>query len=135
MRTTLTVFFESPFYIGLFERWEDGCLQAARVVFGAEPTDAQVLAWVLDHYAALRFSPPVAGGTERPLADNPKRRQRQAGKAAQRMGGTKAQQALQAAREENAETRKNAEKARREEAEARKRTLKEEKRKAKHKGR
>ena len=33
----LTVFFEDPFWIGVFERIENGRLSAAKVTFGAEP--------------------------------------------------------------------------------------------------
>ena len=33
----LTVFFEEPFWVGIFERIEDGKLSVAKVTFGAEP--------------------------------------------------------------------------------------------------
>ena len=32
----LTVFFEEPFWVGIFERIEDGKLSAAKVTFGAD---------------------------------------------------------------------------------------------------
>ena len=32
-----TIFFEEPFWVGIFERIEDGKLSAAKVTFGAEP--------------------------------------------------------------------------------------------------
>ena len=35
----LTVFFEEPFWVGIFERIEDGKLSVAKVTFGAEPKD------------------------------------------------------------------------------------------------
>ena len=35
----LTVYFEEPFWIGVFERIEDGKLSVAKVTFGAEPKD------------------------------------------------------------------------------------------------
>ena len=38
----LTVFFEDPFWIGIFERIEDGRLSVAKVTFGAEPKDYEV---------------------------------------------------------------------------------------------
>ena len=34
-----TVYFEDPFWVGVYERSQDGKLEAARVVFGAEPKD------------------------------------------------------------------------------------------------
>ena len=44
---TLTVFFDDPFWVGVFERADGGRLSVCRVVFGAEPRDAEVLALVL----------------------------------------------------------------------------------------
>ena len=38
----LTVFFEDPFGVGIFERIEDGRLSVAKVTFGAEPKDYEV---------------------------------------------------------------------------------------------
>ena len=38
----LTVFFEDPFWVGVFERIEDGRLSVAKVTFGAEPKDYEV---------------------------------------------------------------------------------------------
>ena len=35
----LTVYFEEPFWVGVFERIEDGKLSVAKVTFGAEPKD------------------------------------------------------------------------------------------------
>ena len=41
----LTVFFEEPFWIGVFERIEDGKLSVAKVTFGAEPKDYDLRRW------------------------------------------------------------------------------------------
>ena len=38
----LTVFFEEPFWVGIFERIEDGKLSVAKVTFGAEPKDYDI---------------------------------------------------------------------------------------------
>ena len=38
----LTVFFEDPFWVGIFERVESGKLSVCRVVFGSEPKDYEV---------------------------------------------------------------------------------------------
>lgn len=35
----LTVFFEEPFWVGVFERIENGKLSVSKVTFGAEPKD------------------------------------------------------------------------------------------------
>ena len=42
----LTVYFEEPFWVGIFERTEDGKLFVAKVTFGAEPKDYEVLEYV-----------------------------------------------------------------------------------------
>jgi hypothetical protein len=39
----LTVYFEEPFWVGVFERIQDGKLSVAKVTFGAEPRDNEVL--------------------------------------------------------------------------------------------
>ena len=41
-RIELTVFFEEPFWVGVFERIEDGKLSVCKVTFGAEPKDYDV---------------------------------------------------------------------------------------------
>ena len=38
----LTVYFEEPFWVGVFERIEDGKLSVAKVTFGAELNDYEV---------------------------------------------------------------------------------------------
>lgn len=131
---TLTVFFEDPFWVGLFERVEDGKLAAARHVFGAQPSDREVYERLPTLRASLRFSPPVEGAVFRPAAENPKRRQRQAAKALEAGVGTKSQQALAAAREEIKAERRQRRKARDEAEEARRFRLRQEKKKARHRG-
>ena len=58
-----TVLFEGPFWIGLYEREENGLYAACKVTFGAEPSDAEVYAFLNRHWGSLRFSPAVAAGT------------------------------------------------------------------------
>jgi hypothetical protein len=48
----LTVFFEDPFWVGIFERIEHGKLSASKVIFGAEPKDYEVWEYVLKNYEA-----------------------------------------------------------------------------------
>ena len=57
--TKLTVFFEAPFWIGVFERIERRKLSVCKVVFGAEPKDYEVWEYLLKNYSRLRFSPSV----------------------------------------------------------------------------
>ena len=47
-KAKLTVLFDPPFWIGLFERERAGRYEACRVVFGAEPRDIEVYACILD---------------------------------------------------------------------------------------
>ena len=65
----LTVYFEEPFWVGVFERITDGKLSVRKVTFGAEPKDYDVLDFVLRHYHDLKFSPaqerPKANGAQR----------------------------------------------------------------------
>ena len=94
MKASLKVFFENPFWVGVFERIEDGKLSVCKVTFGAEPKSYEILEYALQHYYELVFSPAIE--TEiRKAADNPKRRSRNARKQLENIGiGTKSQQAL-----------------------------------------
>lgn len=130
----LTVFFEGPFWVGVFERMSGGKLSVCKVTFGAEPKDYEVWDFVLTHYYELKFS--AALETEvKQIADNPKRRQRSARKQLQPSGiGTKSQQALQMQREAIKKQRKQIGKEQQEAEKQRKFDLKQEKRRARHRG-
>ena len=54
---TLTVYFEKPFWVGVFERIDNGQLSVAKIIFGAEPKDCEILDYVNKHYTKLQFSP------------------------------------------------------------------------------
>ena len=134
MEARLTVYFGDPFWVGVFERIEDGKLSVCKVTFGAEPKDCEVWEFVLKHYYELKFSPAVESGV-RQTADNPKRRQRNARKQLEHTGiGTKSQQALQK-QHEAMKTEQRRESREQRDAEARRRfALKREKRREKHNG-
>ena len=134
MEAKLTVYFDDPFWVGVFERIEDGKLSVCKVTFGAEPKDCEVWEFVLKHYYELKFSPAVESGV-RQTADNPKRRQRNARKQLEHTGiGTKSQQALQK-QHEAMKTEQRRESREQRDAEARRRfALKREKRREKHNG-
>lgn len=72
----LSVFFEDPFWVGVFERIEDGRLSVAKVTFGAEPKDYEIYDFVLKHYYSLQFSPAVEVAVAEKYI-NPKRMQRE----------------------------------------------------------
>lgn len=102
----LTVFFEDPFWVGVFERVEYRKLSVAKVTFGAETKDYEVLEFINRNYYHLQFSPAV----ETVIKDtkkNPKRAQRDAKKQTLETGiGTKSQQALKLQQEQNKQERK-----------------------------
>jgi len=134
MKASLTVFFEDPFWVGVFERIEDGKLSVCKVTFGAEPKDYEVWEFVLQHYYELAFSPAVQI-EPRQAADNPKRRSRAARKQTEQTGiGTKSQQALQLQREQNKTERKEKSKEERLAEAERLFSLKQQKKKEKRRG-
>ena len=131
----LTVFFEDPFWVGVFERRIGKKLSVCKVTFGAEPKDCEVLEFVLNHYYELSFSPAITVGS-RQTADNPKRRQREARKQMEQSGiSTKSQEALRLQREEMKTERRQISREEREEEEARRFELKQMKRKERKDGR
>ena len=130
----LTVFFEDPFWVGVFERIENGKLSACKVTYGEEPKDFEVWEFVLKHYDQLKFSPSV-DVVARKEAVNPKRMQREIRKQSAAGIGTKSQQALQLQREENKMERKAASREQREAEKQRQFALKQQKQKEKHRGR
>ena len=131
----LTVFFEEPFWSGVFERISDGRLSVCKVTFGAEPKDYEVYDFILKNYYELEFSPAV--DTEvRKVMHNPKRLQRDAKKQLQSKGiGTKSQQALQLQREQMKTERKKVSREQKEAEKKRLFELKQQKKKGKHRGR
>lgn len=90
----LTVFFEEPFWMGIFECISVGKLSVCKVTFGAEPKDYEVYDFVLKNYYQLRFSLAVATDVKE-SGRNPKWIKREVRKQIQNTGiGTKSQQAL-----------------------------------------
>ena len=130
----LTVYFEEPFWIGVFERIEDGKLSVAKVTFGAEPKDYEVQEYIQKHYASLKFSPAV-DAVVKDIKRNPKRMQREARRQMQETGiGTKSQQALKLQQEQDKQKRKVRSREKKEAEELRKFELKQQKKREKHKG-
>ena len=134
-RITCTVFFEDPFWVGVWERSSDNAYACAKCTFGAEPSDAEVLSFLLNSYTDLMFSEPSVETSRPPSASNPKRAQRLAARAVRQVGiGTKAQQALKSQYEANKQEHRALSREQRLMQEERKFQLKQEKRKAKHRG-
>ena len=131
----LTVFFEDPFWVGVFERIENGKLSVAKVTFGAEPKDYEIYEFVLKHYYDLQFSPAVATVVKE-SKQNPKRIQREIKKSLAQTGiGTKSQQALKLQQEQNKQERKARSREQKLAEAERLFELKQQKKKEKHRGR
>ena len=135
VRITLTVYFEEPFWVGVFERCENGLLSVSKTTFGAEPKEYEVLEFVRNRYLGLRFSPAVAAEVKAP-GKNPKRVQREIRTAMEKTGiGTKSQQALKLQQEQNKLERKVRTREQKEAEAERLFALKQQKKKEKHRGR
>lgn len=131
----LMVFFEDPFWVGVFERVSGERLSVCKVTFGAEPKDYEVYDFVVRNYYRLRFSPAVATGVKE-AGRNPKRIQREVKKQIQNVGiGTKSQQALKLQQEQWKTERKTAGREQREAEKRRQFELKQQKKKGKRRGR
>ncbi|MBD5143050.1 MAG: YjdF family protein, partial [Ruminococcus sp.] len=55
----LTVFFEHPFWIGIFEHIENGKFTVCKVTFGAEPKNYEIYDFIIKKYYQLKFSSAV----------------------------------------------------------------------------
>ena len=107
---SFTVLFQPPFWVGIAERWDKEGYSAARVVFGAEPTDARIYEWLEEEWYRLRFT------QERGVS-------------------TRAQEALSRQREQEGLARKRDAQERREQQRQEKYLLRQQKKRAKKRGR
>ncbi len=136
----LTVFFDGQFWVGVVEQEDDEGLKVARHLFGAEPSDSEVYAFVrraipslLDEVAAV--SPANAAASSPPKL-NPKRRKREAAAAVRAQGvSTFAQEALKRDLEARKQASQRKTRQQAEEARDYKRQIKVEKARERHRGR
>lgn len=136
MKCSLTVLFEAPFWIGLYERIDENKYEVCKITFGAEPKDYEIYDFLLKNWDKLKFSPSIEAEVSQERKINPKRMQREINSHLQNKGiGTKAQQALKLQHEQNKIERKTKSRERREAEQDRQYALRQEKKKAKHRGR
>lgn len=136
IKSSLTIMFEAPFWIGLYERYDDGKYEVCKITFGAEPKDYEVYDFLLKNWKKLKFSPPIKSEIVEEKKINPKRLQREINNQLQDRGiGTKAQQALKLQHEQNKLERKTKSREQREAEKERQYALRQEKKKATHRGR
>lgn len=134
IKCKLTVYFEDPFWVGVFEQICNNKLSVAKVTFGKEPKDYEIHEYVMKKYNSLQFSPAVEAN-EKKTNKNPKRRLREAKKQLQNKGiGTQSQHALKLQQEQNKKVRKVQSHKQKRIDDERKFELKQQKKKRKHKG-
>ena len=135
IKSKLTVFFEEPFWVGLYERQDNGRYEVCKIVFGPEPKTNEIYQYLLENWNKLKFSPPIQAESTEDRPKNPKRIQREAKKAILSCyAGSKSQQALQFQREKEKTESKAHFKAYKNAKIERKYVLRQEKHKAKHRG-
>ncbi len=131
----LTVFFENPFWVGIFENFENDNLSVCKVTFGSEPKEYEIYDFILKKFYNLRFSNEMKSNFGE-KAKNPKRRQREIKKELQsKKFLKKSEEILKLQYEEKKKERKVKTKQEKEDEKQRKFLLKQEKKKKKHRGR
>ena len=133
--STLTVYHDGQFWVGTFERIEDGKLSACHIVFGVEPSNEEIQQLICEKWNRLRFTESVCDAEMPKTVANPKRRQREVARELKQRGpSTKAQQALAEEREVLAKGRKADVRELREQIKQQRFEQRQEKRKQKHRG-
>ena len=141
MKTESTLYFDGQFWVGVIERHEADRVRAVRVMFGAQPSDAEFYEFLLTHANALLCRLDEAASTpdmaqRQTTHHNPKRTQRQASRLARRaLPSTASQASIQAERERMARERASTTKQKKREKAEEKRRLTRLKAKARHRGR
>ncbi len=97
-QTVTTVYFDGQFWVALVERLDGEAVEVARHVFGAEPSNAELLDWAGKGFGGLSFHPAPERVLCQPSA-NPKRRKRAAAKERQADLSSRSRNALKTAAE------------------------------------
>lgn len=131
----LTILFEEPFWIGIYEREDNTLYEVCKITFGAEPKDYEVYDFIIKNWSRIRFSPSIEVTMAAEKRINPKRLQRLINKQIKDTGvGTKAQQSLKLQQVQGKLERKTRSREQREAENKRQFELLQKKRKEKHKG-
>ncbi|KRC61585.1 hypothetical protein ASE14_12135 [Agromyces sp. Root81] len=139
--STFTVYFDGTFWVGVLDIVEHGTVRAAKVVFGSEPTPAEL--WEFTRTGGNRLIDDAAGApavrmeerSRTRSAANPKRLARDAARQQRDLRATRSEAALAAAQEAFAKTRRMTRRERRDADAEHRRAALVAKRKAKHRGR
>ena len=133
---SIMVFFEEPFWVGIYERIEETGYSVSKLTFGAEPKDYEVYHILMTRWKELSFSPATPAKQTPQVKVNSKRMRKEA--ARQLSGspvGTRAQEALKLQYTEGKEQRREKSRQEREAEQERKFRLRQEKKQQKHRGR
>lgn len=91
----LTLLFQDTFWVGIFEDECEKEYNVAKIVFGAEPTEAQLYEFILKNYNNISFKKTESQTLSNQKKVNYKKLQREVKKQQNEKGiGTKAQNAL-----------------------------------------
>jgi Protein of unknown function (DUF2992). len=95
----LTVFFQGPFWVGVFEKTYGENYEVSKVIFGSsEPKDYEIYEFLIKNFYTLRFSASLFSqeiGEIKEKKINPKKLQKEIKKEIENRGiGTKAQLAM-----------------------------------------
>ena len=104
----LTVYFEDPFWVGIFEKTENNLLSVSRIVFGSEPKDSEIYQFILSDFQNLVFGKEISlDKNTKPRKTNPKRIHRKIRAELKKKNiSTKAQMAVALDREARKDDRK-----------------------------
>lgn len=135
IESKLTVCFEDPFWVGVYERTYDDKLEVCKITFGAEPKDYYVYDFLLKNWTDFEFSSAFENKDKAKEIKNPKRLKRAIKKQVSHSGvGTKAQQAIKVQQFENKIKRRKRSRIKSEEEKERQFELKQQKKKEKKLG-
>jgi len=136
IKSILTIMFEDPFWIGLYERIDGSKYEVCRIVFGSEPKDYEVYDFMLKNWHKLKFSPPIKADKIEERKINPKRLKREINRQLEnKKNCTKAQEALKLQYEQRKAELKIKRQKHKEAEKERKFAQRQAKKKAKHRGR
>lgn len=130
-----TIYFEDPFWVGVFERTEESGYAVARYVFGAEPGQAEILSFAHSQFQLLKFSQIKSTAMMTEKVESYKHRQHRIRHEANQTGvGTQAQQVLKAEYERSGQLARSQRKESQQQAEDQKYLMKAARRMKKHRG-
>ena len=136
IKSILTVTFEDPFWIAVYERTYFDSYEVCKITFGSEPKDYEVYDYMMNNWNNLCFTKPIKSDDTQTHHINPKRLQREINKRIRFSSiGTKAQQALKLQHELVKDERKVRKKETKKLEQETRYNLRKQKKKEKHKGR